>query len=66
MICTVKLWERILEGELRTEVNIYEQQCGFMSKKSTKDGIFVLRMLIDKYRESQREVHCFFVGLEKA
>ena len=37
-----------------------------MPRKSTTDAIFALRMLAEKYRESQRELHCAFVDLEKA
>ena len=47
-------------------MNICEQQYGFMPKKSTTDAVFALRMLIEKYRECQRELHCVFVDLEKA
>ena len=37
-------------------MSICEQQYG---------AIFALRMLIEKYREGQRELHCVFVDLEK-
>ena len=33
--------------------------------KSTVDAMFALRMLIENYREGQRELHCVFVDLEK-
>ena len=55
-----------MEARLRAEVSISEQQYGFMPRKSTTDAIFALRMLAEKYRESQRELHCAFVDLEKA
>ncbi|KAK3570175.1 hypothetical protein QTP86_015308 [Hemibagrus guttatus] len=35
-------------------------------KKSTTDAIFALRILMEKYRDGQRELHCVFVDLEKA
>ncbi|KAF7649500.1 hypothetical protein LDENG_00140040, partial [Lucifuga dentata] len=63
---TMKLWERVVEARLRAEVSISEQQYGFMPRKSTTDAVFALRMLIEKYREGQRELHCAFVDLEKA
>lgn len=63
---TMKLWERVVEARLRAEVSICEQQYGFMPKKSTTDAVFAMRMLIEKYREGQRELHCVFVDLEKA
>ncbi|KAI5103677.1 GTPase IMAP family member 4-like [Silurus meridionalis] len=62
---TMKLWERVVEARLREEVTICEQQYGFMPRKSTKDTLFALRMLIEKYREGHRELHCVFVDLEK-
>ncbi|KAK3557609.1 hypothetical protein QTP70_030538 [Hemibagrus guttatus] len=34
--------------------------------KSTTDAIFALRILMEKYRDGQRELHCVFVDLEKA
>ncbi|KAK3517708.1 hypothetical protein QTP70_015857 [Hemibagrus guttatus] len=43
-----------------------QQQYGFMPRKSTTDAIFALRILMEKYREGQRELHCVFVDLEKA
>ena len=63
---TMKLWERVVERRLRAVVEICEQQYGFMPGKSTADAIFALRMLMEKYREGQSELHCVFVDLEKA
>ncbi|KAK3567026.1 hypothetical protein QTP86_008974 [Hemibagrus guttatus] len=45
---------------------VCEQQYGFMPRKSTTDAIFALRILMQKYRDGQRELHCVFVDLEKA
>ncbi|KAK3509791.1 hypothetical protein QTP70_011160 [Hemibagrus guttatus] len=63
---TMKLWERVVEARLRKVVEICEQQYGFMPRKNTTDAIFALRILIEKYRDGQRELHCVFVDLEKA
>ncbi|KAK3506300.1 hypothetical protein QTP70_002446 [Hemibagrus guttatus] len=63
---TMKLWERVVEARLRKVVEICEQQNGFMPRKSTTDAIFALRILMEKYRDGQRELHCVFVDLEKA
>ncbi|KAK3507410.1 hypothetical protein QTP70_019647 [Hemibagrus guttatus] len=63
---TMKLWERVVEARLRKVVDICEQQYGFMPRKSTTDAIFALRILMEKYRDGQRELHCVFVDLEKA
>ncbi|KAK3536886.1 hypothetical protein QTP86_027004 [Hemibagrus guttatus] len=63
---TMKLWKRVVEARLRKVVEICEQQYGFMPRKSTTDAIFALRILMEKYRDGQRELHCVFVDLEKA
>ncbi|KAK3546573.1 hypothetical protein QTP70_029961, partial [Hemibagrus guttatus] len=63
---TMKVWERAVEARLRKVVEICEQQYGFMPRKSTTDAIFALRILMEKYRDGQRELHCVFVDLEKA
>ncbi|KAK3511538.1 hypothetical protein QTP70_009333 [Hemibagrus guttatus] len=62
---TMKLWERVVEARLRKVVEICEQQYGFMPRMSTTDAIFALRILMEKYRDGQRELHCVFVDLEK-
>ncbi|KAK3559045.1 hypothetical protein QTP86_000049 [Hemibagrus guttatus] len=63
---TMKLWERVVEARLGKVVKICEQQYGFMPRKSITDAIFALRILIEKYMDGQRELHCVFVDLEKA
>ena len=63
---TMKLWERIIEARISKEVTIAEQQFGFMPGSSTTDAIFCLRMLLEKWTEGQKAVHCDFVDLEKA
>ena len=63
---TMKVWERIIEAKLRDRVEISKQQYGFMLGKGTTDAMFALRILMEKYREGQRELHCVFMDLEKA
>ena len=63
---TMKIWERIIEARPRDSVEISKQQCGLMPGKGTTDAMFALRMLMEKYRKGQRELHCVFVYLEKA
>ena len=63
---TMKVWKRIIETMLIDRVEISKQQYGFMPGKGTTDAMFALRMLMEKYREGQRELHCVFVDLEKA
>ena len=63
---TMKEWERIIEARLRDRVEIGKPQYEFMPGKGTTDAMFALRMLMQKYREGQRELPCVFVNLEKA
>ena len=62
----MKIWEEIIEARLRDSVEVSKQQYGFMPGMGTTDAMFALRMLMEKYREGQRELHYVFVGLEKA
>ena len=63
---TMKVWERIVEARLRDRLEISKQQYGFIPGKETTDTMLILKMLMEKYREGQRELHCVFVDLEKA
>ena len=63
---TLKIWERIIKARLRDRVEISERQYGFMPGKGTTDAMFALRMLMEKYRKIERELHCVFEDLKKA
>ena len=63
---TMKVWERIIEARLRDRVETSKQQYGFMPEKGATDNMFAIRVLMKKYREGQRKLHCVFVDLEKA
>ena len=58
--------ERVIKARIRKEVTIAEQQFGFMPGRSITDAIYCLRMLLEKWTEEQKAVHCDFIGLEKA
>nr|GFB87820.1 retrovirus-related Pol polyprotein LINE-1 [Tanacetum cinerariifolium] len=63
---TMKLWERVIERRLRRESRVSENQFGFMPGRSTTEAIHLLRSLMEKYRERQRDLHMAFLDLEKA
>ena len=63
---TLKLFERIMDGRIRQEVNIGKQQLGFMKGVGTTDGIFAVRQMMEKHREKQQVLHMCFIDLEKA
>ena len=60
------MWERVIDGRIRQEVQISQQQYDFIPGKSTMDAIFALRMMIENHKEGQNELHCVFIDLEKA
>ncbi|KAK9127965.1 hypothetical protein Syun_016762 [Stephania yunnanensis] len=51
---TMKLWERIIDNRLRRETTISENQFGFMPGRSTMEAIFLVRRLLEKYREKKK------------
>nr|GEV76925.1 hypothetical protein [Tanacetum cinerariifolium] len=63
---TMKLWERVIERRLRRETLVYENQFGFMPERSSVEAIHLIRSLIEKYTERQRDLHMAFLDLEKA
>ncbi|GJY00765.1 retrovirus-related pol polyprotein LINE-1 [Tanacetum coccineum] len=62
----MKLWERVIERRLRRETRVLENQFGFMPERSTTEAIYLFRSLIEKYKETQRDLHMAFLDLEKA
>ncbi|KAK3524591.1 hypothetical protein QTP70_029906 [Hemibagrus guttatus] len=56
--------ERIIIEQLSLTHRVLKKARGNL--ESTTDAIFALRILMEKYRDGQRELHCVFVDLEKA
>ncbi|GJV10816.1 retrovirus-related pol polyprotein LINE-1 [Tanacetum coccineum] len=58
--------ERVIERRLRRETSVSENQFGFMPGRSSIEAIHLIRSLIEKSRERQRDLHLAFIDLEKA
>ena len=53
--------------QLIHSLQIYFQNCHIiMTYNIGKGALFAFRVLMEKYREGQKELHCVFVDLEKA
>ena len=55
---TLKLFERIMDKGLRNEVELGCQQLGFMKGVGTTDGIFAVRQMMEKCRETNKLYTC--------
>ena len=63
---TMKLWERVIEHRLRAITQVSMNQFGFMPERSTMEVIFLIRQVIERYREKKNDIHMVFIDLEKA
>jgi Reverse transcriptase (RNA-dependent DNA polymerase) len=55
----------VIEYRLRKMTTVSKNQFGFMPEKSTMEAIFLIRQLMERYRE-QKDLHMIFIDLEKA
>ena len=62
---TMKLWERVIEHRLRSMTSVTKNQFGFMPGRPTMEAIFLVRQLMERYRE-QNDIHMVFIDLKKA
>jgi len=63
---TMKLWERVIEQRLRGTTQISTNQFGFMPGRSTTEAIFLIRQVMERFREQKKDLHLVFIDLEKA
>lgn len=63
---TKKVWKRVVEMRVRRGVSIFENQLGFMSRRSTTKAIYIVRRLVEKYSERKRDLHILYIDVENA
>ena len=63
-----KLLLRIIMMRVRNKINpeIAEEQCGFVEGKGTTNAIFILRTVIERALEIQKDVYLCFIDYTKA
>ena len=62
----MKLWERIVERRLRYVTTVLENQFGFMLGRSSIAAISLLRSLIEKCREREKNLRMVPYCLRKS
>ena len=62
---TMKLWEIVIEHRLRAITRVSMNQFGFMPERSIMEAIFLIRQVMERYRE-KKDLHMIFIDLEKA
>jgi len=62
----MKVFEKIIEKRVRSQVELDDMQFGFSPGKGTTDAIFIVRQLQEKFLSKNKEVWMAFVDLEKA
>ena len=62
----MKLCARVIEQRLRGTTQISTNQFSFMPGRSTTEAIFLIRQVIERYREQKKDLHLVFIDLEKA
>ena len=61
-----KNFERELQRQIRTLVNLNEMQFGFMPRKEAVDAIFIVKRIQEKYQNKNKKLYMCFVDMEKA
>ena len=48
-----KIWVRVIDGRLQSMIKISETQFGFISRRGPTVAIYMIELLMEKYREGQ-------------
>ncbi|KAK3564699.1 hypothetical protein QTP86_024838 [Hemibagrus guttatus] len=62
----VEVWKCLGEAAVEFLTSLFNRVLETVWLQFNMDAIFSLRILMEKYRDGQKELHCVFVDLEKA
>ena len=62
----MKLWERVIEQRMRGTTQISTNQFDFMPGRSTTETIFLIRQVMERFREQKEDLYLVFIDLKKA
>ncbi|XP_063533678.1 uncharacterized protein LOC134743977 [Cydia strobilella] len=63
---TLKIWERVINKRISNISQVSPNQFGFTASRSTTDAIQTIRIMMEKYRINNQDLHLTFIDLEKA
>ena len=69
LIChTLKLLLTMILRRISDKINreVGDEQAGFRKNSSTREGIFNLKMIVEKYIETQKDIYACFIDFSKA
>ena len=61
---TTKLWERVIEQRLQGTTHISTNQFGFMPRRSTIEANFLIRQVMERFREQKKDLHLVFIDFK--
>ena len=68
MCHTLKLLLTIILRRISDKINreVGDEQAGFRKNSGTREGIFNLKMIVEKYIEAQKDIYACFIDYSKA
>jgi hypothetical protein len=63
---TMKLWNKVIEHCLREIMRISMNRFEFMLKSLTVEAIFLIRQVMEQYREQKNYLNMILIDLKKA